>query len=167
LLLNIPDTIVHNLNDSKVAGLVYITAFAPDKGESVATLIKDPPPGAPVPPILPPQDGYLFLDRAKFPATRRYVAGCELFRQTNQVPQGLLASLNPTDFAATISSANAELWQPPLAGDSRDSTLTLEEARSSSSEDEATDMRQVCHPAGLHLRHSTCVEELTDKPKTD
>src|SRR5438105_9279848 len=40
-------------NDPKVAGLVYITAFAPDKGESVATLIKDPPPGAPVPPILP------------------------------------------------------------------------------------------------------------------
>src|SRR6202162_4233124 len=55
-------------NDPKVAGLVYITAFAPDKGESVSTLIKDPPPGAPVPPILPPQEGYLFLDKAKFPA---------------------------------------------------------------------------------------------------
>src|SRR5262245_17829580 len=48
-------------NDPKVAGLVYIAAFAPDKGESVNTLIKDPPPGAPVPPILPPQDGFLFL----------------------------------------------------------------------------------------------------------
>ena len=56
-------------NDPKVAGLVYIAAFAPDKGESVSTLIKDPPPGAPVPPILPPQDGYLFLDKAKFPAS--------------------------------------------------------------------------------------------------
>jgi hypothetical protein len=56
-------------NDPKVAGLVYITAFAPDKGESVSTLIKDPPPGAPVPPILPPQDGYLFLDKAKFPSS--------------------------------------------------------------------------------------------------
>src|SRR6266849_1061297 len=55
-------------NDPKVVGLVYITAFAPDKGESVAKLIKDPPPGAPVPPILPPQDGYLFLDQAKFRA---------------------------------------------------------------------------------------------------
>jgi pimeloyl-ACP methyl ester carboxylesterase len=55
--------------DPKVAGLVYITAFAPDKGESVASLIKDPPPGAPVPPILPPVDGYLFLDRAKFRAS--------------------------------------------------------------------------------------------------
>jgi hypothetical protein len=53
-------------NDPKVAGTGYITAFAPDKGESVATLIKDPPPGAPVPPILLPRDGYLFLDRAKF-----------------------------------------------------------------------------------------------------
>ena len=51
-------------NDPKVAGLVYIAAFAPDKGESVSTLIKDPPPGAPVPPILPPQDGFLFLDKA-------------------------------------------------------------------------------------------------------
>lgn len=53
-------------NDPKVVGLVYITAFAPDQGESVSTLIKDPPPGAPVPPILPPQDGYLLLDKAKF-----------------------------------------------------------------------------------------------------
>src|SRR5450755_4149260 len=50
----------------RVAGLVYITAFAPDQGESVSTLIADPPPGAPVPPILPPQDGFLFLDRDKF-----------------------------------------------------------------------------------------------------
>ena len=56
-------------NDPKVAGLVYIAAFAPDAGESVASLIKDPPPGAPVPPILPPQDGFLFLDKAKFAAS--------------------------------------------------------------------------------------------------
>jgi pimeloyl-ACP methyl ester carboxylesterase len=50
----------------KVAALVYIAGFAPDKGESVNTLIADPPPGAPVPPILPPQEGFLFLDRGKF-----------------------------------------------------------------------------------------------------
>jgi pimeloyl-ACP methyl ester carboxylesterase len=56
-------------NDPKVAGLVYITAFAPDKGESVDTLIANPPPGAPLPPILPPVDGYLFLDAAKFRAS--------------------------------------------------------------------------------------------------
>jgi pimeloyl-ACP methyl ester carboxylesterase len=52
--------------DDSVAALVYIAAFAPDAGESVNTLIADPPPGAPVPPILPPRDGYLFLDRDKF-----------------------------------------------------------------------------------------------------
>src|SRR5437868_9325858 len=56
-------------NDPQVERLVYIAAFAPDKGESVSTLIANPPPGAPVPPILPPQDGYLFLDRAKFHAS--------------------------------------------------------------------------------------------------
>ena len=56
-------------NDLKVAGLVYICAFAPDKGESVNTRIANPPPDAPVPPILPPQNGFLFLDKAKFPAS--------------------------------------------------------------------------------------------------
>ena len=56
-------------NDPNVASLVYIAAFAPDHGESVSSLIKDPPPGAPVPPILPPQDGYLFLDKSKFAAS--------------------------------------------------------------------------------------------------
>jgi pimeloyl-ACP methyl ester carboxylesterase len=56
-------------NDPKVAGLVYIAAFAPDKGESVSTLIKNPPPGAPVPPIMPPVDGYFLLDKSKFPAS--------------------------------------------------------------------------------------------------
>src|SRR5215216_728883 len=50
----------------RVAGLVYIAAFAPDAGESVTALIADPPAGAPVPPILPPVDGFLFLDKAKF-----------------------------------------------------------------------------------------------------
>jgi pimeloyl-ACP methyl ester carboxylesterase len=53
-------------NHPKVSALVYIAAFAPDRGESVNSLIADPPPGAPVPPILPPQDGFLLLDRDKF-----------------------------------------------------------------------------------------------------
>jgi pimeloyl-ACP methyl ester carboxylesterase len=53
----------------RVSALVYIAAFAPDKGESVNTLLADPPPGAPVPPILPPVDGFLQLDRAKFAAS--------------------------------------------------------------------------------------------------
>ena len=80
-------------NDPKVAGLVYIAAFAPDKGESVATLIKDPPPGAPVPPILPPQDGYLFLDRSKFPASFAGDVDAEkaAFMADSQVPWGVEA----------------------------------------------------------------------------
>jgi len=80
-------------NDPKVAGLVYVTAFAPDKGESVATLIKDPPPGAPVPPILPPQDGFLFLDRGKFRASFAGDVESEKasFMADSQVPWGLEA----------------------------------------------------------------------------
>jgi hypothetical protein len=80
-------------NDPKVAKLVYIAAFAPDKGESVASLIKDPPPGAPVPPILPPQDGFLFLDNAKF--AESFAADVEpgkaQFMADSQVPWGVAA----------------------------------------------------------------------------
>ena len=80
-------------SDPKVAGLVYIAAFAPDKGESVSTLIKDPAPGAPVPPILPPQDGYLFLDKAKFPASFAADVAVEraAFMADSQVPWGVAA----------------------------------------------------------------------------
>ena len=80
-------------NDPKVAGLVYIAAFAPDKGESVSSLIKNPPPGAAVPPILPPQDGYLFLDRAKFAASFAADVKPEeaAFMADSQVPWGLEA----------------------------------------------------------------------------
>jgi pimeloyl-ACP methyl ester carboxylesterase len=78
-------------NDPKVSKLVYIAAFAPDKGESVASLIKNPPPGAPVPPILPPQDGFLFLDRAKFAASFAGDVETEkaAFMADSQVPWGL------------------------------------------------------------------------------
>jgi pimeloyl-ACP methyl ester carboxylesterase len=80
-------------NDPKVAGLVYVTAFAPDAGESVASLIKNPVPGAPVPPIIPPQDGYLLLDRAKFQAS--FAADVDsdaaTFMADSQVPWGVAA----------------------------------------------------------------------------
>jgi pimeloyl-ACP methyl ester carboxylesterase len=80
-------------NDPKVAGLVYVTAFALDNGESVSSLIKDPPPGAPVPPILPPQDGYLFLDKAKFASSFAADVDAEkaAFMADSQVPWGLEA----------------------------------------------------------------------------
>ena len=73
--------------------LVYITAFAPDKGKSVASLIANPPPGAPVPPILPPQDGFLFLDRTKFANSFAGDVDPEkaAFMANSQVPWGLEA----------------------------------------------------------------------------
>src|SRR6516162_1541422 len=78
-------------NDPKVRGLVYIAAFAPDRGESVSSLIANPPPGAPVPPILPPQDGFLFLDRSKFRASFAADVSAEAaaFMADSQVPWGL------------------------------------------------------------------------------
>ena len=84
-------------NDPKVAGLVYIAAFALDDGESVSSLIKDPPPGAPVPPILPPVDGYLFLDQTKFPSSFAADVDAEkaAFMADSQVPWGAEA-LNGT-----------------------------------------------------------------------
>jgi pimeloyl-ACP methyl ester carboxylesterase len=77
----------------KVAALGYIAAFAPDTGESVNTLIADPPPGAPVPPILPPKDGFLFLDRDKFHASFAgdLPAGQAAFMADSQVPWGVNA----------------------------------------------------------------------------
>jgi pimeloyl-ACP methyl ester carboxylesterase len=78
-------------NDPNVAALVYIAAFAPDRGESVNTLIANPPPGAPVPPILPPKDGFLFLDRAKFHASFAGDVPAEqaAFMADSQVPWGV------------------------------------------------------------------------------
>jgi pimeloyl-ACP methyl ester carboxylesterase len=77
----------------KVAGLAYIAAFAPDTGESVSSLIANPAPGAPVPPILPPQDGFLFLDRDKF--AESFAADVEpakaAFMADSQVPWGVEA----------------------------------------------------------------------------
>jgi pimeloyl-ACP methyl ester carboxylesterase len=78
-------------NDLNVDALVYIAAFAPDTGESVSSLIADPPPGAPVPPILPPEDGFLFLDRDRFATS--FAADVDptlaAFMADSQVPWGV------------------------------------------------------------------------------
>jgi pimeloyl-ACP methyl ester carboxylesterase len=80
-------------NHPKVKGLVYIAAFAPDKGESVSSLIQNPPPGAPVPPILPPVGGFLLLDRAKFRDSFAADVNADTarFMADSQVPWGLAA----------------------------------------------------------------------------
>ena len=79
--------------DPKVAAVVYIAAFAPDAGESVSTLIANPPPGASVPPILPPVDGFLMLDKAKFAAAFAADVRPSLasFMADSQVPWGIPA----------------------------------------------------------------------------
>lgn len=89
-------------NDPKVKGLVYIAAFAPDKGESVESLIKNPVPGAPVPPILPPKDGFLLLDQAKFAASFAADVGADkaAFMAASQVPWGVAA------LAGTVTQAS-------------------------------------------------------------
>lgn len=110
-------------NDKNVKGLVYIAAFAPEKGESVETLIKNPVPGAPVPPILPPVDGFLLLDQHKFatsfagdidPAKANFMA-------VSQVPWGVGALSGAVSEASWKSKpsyylvANDDKMIPPKA----------------------------------------------------
>ena len=91
-------------DDPKVVGLVYICAFAADTGESVLSLIKNAPADAPAPPILPPQDGFLFLDRQKFAASFAGDVKPEAadFMANSQVPWGL---------AAASAGATAAAWK--------------------------------------------------------
>ena len=88
-------------NDPNVVALVYINAFAPDNGESIAILTKDLPPDAPVAPVLPPQDGYLLLDKGKFHASfaADVDAARAAFMADAQVPWGVEA------VAGTITKA--------------------------------------------------------------
>ena len=83
--------------DQKVAALVYICAFAPDKDESVNTLIAGFPADGPQPPILPPRDGFLFLDRDKFHASFAADVPADLaaFMADSQVPWGVDALGGP------------------------------------------------------------------------
>ena len=83
--------------DPNVAALVYLCAFAPDKDESVNTLIGGFPADGPQPPILPPRDGFLFLDRDKFHASFAADLPADLaaFMADSQVPWGVDAPAGP------------------------------------------------------------------------
>lgn len=103
-------------NDPNVVALVYINAFAPDKGESVSSLTKDLPPDAPVAPILPPQDGYFLLDKGKFAAS--FAADVDparaAFMADAQFPWGLEAVAGTIDQAAWRSKPS---WYLIATGD--------------------------------------------------
>jgi len=126
---------------SRVVGLVYITAFAPDKGESVGSLIANPPPGAPVPPILPPQDGFLFLDSDKFAAS--FAADVDApkagFMAKSQVPWGLNALNGVVSEAAWkkkpswyLVATDDKMIPPPAQREmSKRAGATVEEAKGS------------------------------------
>lgn len=103
-------------NDPDVVALVYINAFAPDTGESVASLIKDPQPDTAMAPVLPPQDGYLLLDKARFPAA--FAADVDParaeFMAEAQVPWGVEAVAAPISHAAWRSKPS---WHLIATGD--------------------------------------------------
>jgi pimeloyl-ACP methyl ester carboxylesterase len=75
----------------KVEALVYIAAFAPDKDESVSTLLGGFPADGPQPPILPPREGFLLLDRERFHASFAADVPADLaaFMADSQVPWGV------------------------------------------------------------------------------
>lgn len=139
-------------NAPNVAGLVYIAAFAPDAGESVSTLISKPQPGAPVPPIVPAKNGFLFLDKAKF--REAFAADVEKekaeFMANSQVPWGAEA-LNGTITTPAWKSkpswyliANQDKMIPPAA-----QKLMSERAQSKVTEEDGSHAIYVSHPEAV------------------
>jgi pimeloyl-ACP methyl ester carboxylesterase len=84
-----------------VAALVYIAAFAPDQGESLGSLIAEAPADAPAPPILPPRDGFLLLDRDKFAAA--FAA---------DVPEKLAAFMADSQLPCHVDALNGAVCEP-------------------------------------------------------
>lgn len=110
-------------NDPKVQSLVYLAAFVPDAGESVAKLAENSVPGEPQAPLLPPEDGFLIVDPAKFPAAfaADVDSGTTAFMATAQVPWGLKAVGGVITSAAWKAKpsyymvASQDLMVPPTA----------------------------------------------------
>jgi pimeloyl-ACP methyl ester carboxylesterase len=88
-------------NHPNVAALAYIAGYAPDKDESLSTLIAEAPADAPAPPILPPQDGLLFLDRDKFAAA--FAA---------DVPRDLAAFMADSQVGFGVDALNGAVSEP-------------------------------------------------------
>jgi pimeloyl-ACP methyl ester carboxylesterase len=149
-------------NDPNVAALVYIAAFAPDTGESVNTLIADPPPGAPVPPILPPQEGFLFLDRDKFAASFAADVPAELaaFMADSQVPWGVDA------LGGTISEA-AWRSKPSWYLVATDDRMIPPPAQRSMAERAGATVVEVAGSHSVFLSHPDAVAGLIDQAASE
>lgn len=149
-------------NDPNVAALVYIAAFAPDTGESVNTLIADPPPGAPVPPILPPQEGFLFLDRDKFHASFAADVPAEqaAFMADSQVPWGVDA------LGGTISEA-AWRSKPSWYLVATDDRMIPPPAQRSMAERSGATVVEVAGSHSIFLSQPAAVAELIDQAASE
>ena len=149
-------------NDPKVAGLVYITAFAPGKGESVATLIRDPPPGAPSPPILPPHDGHLLLDRTKFSASFAADVDAEkaMFMAESQVPWGV-GALN--DAISEPAWSTKPSWYLVVTEDK----IIPPDAQRAMSKRAGSEVVEVKGSHAIYISHPEVVAALIDEAAND
>ncbi len=149
-------------NDPKVAGLVYITAFAPGKGESVATLIRDPPPGAPSPPILPPHDGHLLLDRTKFSASFAADVDAEkaMFMAESQVPWGV-GALN--DAISEPAWSTKPSWYLVVTEDK----MIPPDAQRAMSKRAGSEVVEVKGSHAIYISHPEVVAALIDEAAND
>jgi pimeloyl-ACP methyl ester carboxylesterase len=142
----------------QVSALVYIAAFAPDKGESVSSLIADPPPGAPVPPILPPNDGFLFLDRDRF--AESFAADLPLpqatFMADSQVPWGI---------AALEGAVTDPAWRqlPSWYLVATDDRMIPPLAQSGMAERAGSSVEQVAASHSVYLSQPNAVADLIEK----
>jgi pimeloyl-ACP methyl ester carboxylesterase len=149
-------------SDPNVAGLVYIAAFAPDTGESVETLIADPPPGAPMPPILPPRDGFLFLDRAKFQASFAGDVSADqaAFMADSQVPWGVEA------LSGTISEP-AWRTKPSWYLVATEDRMIPPPAQRSMSERAGSTVVEVAGSHAIYVSEPAAVAELIEKAASE
>jgi pimeloyl-ACP methyl ester carboxylesterase len=145
-------------NDPNVAALVYIAAFAPDKGESVNTLIEGFPKDGPQPPILPPQDGFLSLDREKFHDSFAADLDAELaaFMADSQVPWGLDA------LGGTISEA-AWASKPSWYLITTDDRMIPPQAQREMSERAGATVEEVAASHSVYVSQPAAVAEIVKK----
>ena len=139
-------------NLPKVRSLVYIAAFAPEAGKSVYDIATAPTPGEDKAPLLPPSDGFLLVNSAKFPAA--FAADVDIattrFMANAQMPWGL--------GAVEAKIANPAWKEKPyiLHGDDRGPHDTAEPAARHGRPCQGQDGRDRQQPRGDAFTSSGC-----------